>query len=92
MEIRIKVDPLLIALTLVSYGYKYITIKRLSIILGSSSKTAGRILAELERMGIAKRYSRRAYVIDHQALFKSLETLQEYNARAIQRGVSNRYI
>lgn len=90
MEIRIKVDPVLIALTLASYGYRYITIKRLSMLLGSSSRTAGRVLAELERMGIVKRYSRRTYMIDYQALFRSLDTLHEYNAKAIQKGVSTR--
>ena len=44
-----------------SSGARYVTPRRLARALGISTRTAGRILAALERAGSLERHSRRAY-------------------------------
>ena len=46
------------------YRDRYVTPKMLSNDLGVSTKTAGRILAKMERLGMAQKLSSRLYKIE----------------------------
>ncbi len=67
---RVALDPVLVARAL-ARGGRYLTPARASQLLGVSPRAAGRVLAWLERQGLARRVSRRAYEIlppqDHSA-------------------------
>jgi DNA-binding IclR family transcriptional regulator len=58
---RAKIDVEKVALTLILHGYAYITVQQLARLLGVSTRAAGRILAEMQRKGLAARRSKRAY-------------------------------
>jgi ribosomal protein S25 len=63
---RINVEKL--ARTLLLSGKVYVTVYELAALLGISTRVAGRLLAEMERRGIAVRQSKRAYKLVIQAL------------------------
>jgi len=58
--IRVTIDLAQLASEL-SKNRKYVTISEISRRLGVSEKTAGKILARLEQLGYARRYSSRTY-------------------------------
>lgn len=58
---RVRIDPERLARALVLSGYSFVSIDQLANMLGISTRSAGRILAELRRRGLAKRWSRRTY-------------------------------
>ncbi|WP_194840472.1 helix-turn-helix domain-containing protein [Hyperthermus butylicus] len=62
--LRVKLDIEKLAATLVYSGYTYISVYQLARILGITTRTAGRILAEMERKGLVSRWSRRTYKLD----------------------------
>ena len=64
-KIRTMIDLYSLALLIASTGVKYITAKDLSALLGVSTRSAGRIMAKMERMGLLKRYSNQAYMVAH---------------------------
>ncbi|MCE4612695.1 MAG: hypothetical protein F7C07_02540 [Desulfurococcales archaeon] len=64
-KIRIAIDLYSLALLIASTGVKYITAKDLSALLGVSTRTAGKIMAKMERMGLIKRYSNQTYMVTH---------------------------
>ena len=59
--VRVKLQIALVAAVIRGSGKRYVTIKDVSKMLGVSTRTAGRILARLEREGYLERYSRSAY-------------------------------
>ncbi|KSW12335.1 hypothetical protein CF15_06235 [Pyrodictium occultum] len=59
-----RIDVSRLASTLLTLGYIYVTVDQLAYILGVSTRTAGRILAEMARRGLARRWSRRAYKLE----------------------------
>ena len=58
-QIKLQVEKL--ASTLVALGLVYISVDQLARLLGVSTKTAGRILAEMKRRGLVERWSKRTY-------------------------------
>ncbi len=58
---RVNVDVRRVAAMLFLQGYIYITVDELARILGTSTRAAGRLLAEMQRQGYATRWSKRAY-------------------------------
>ena len=50
-----------LARMLAEEGMVYVSVRRLARLLGVSTRTAGMILAEMERAGLAVRWSRRTY-------------------------------
>ena len=58
-QIRLQVEKL--ASTLIALGLIYVSVDQLANLLGVSTKTAGRILAEMQRRGLAQKWSRRTY-------------------------------
>ncbi len=58
---RVRVDPERLARALVLNGYSFVSVDQLANMLGISTRSAGRILAELRRRGLATRWSRRTY-------------------------------
>jgi Mn-dependent DtxR family transcriptional regulator len=67
-RVRATIDLYSLALAIALLGVKYVTARDLSAMLGVSTRSAGRIIARMERMGLVRRYSRRAYVLEHGAL------------------------
>lgn len=63
MKVRVTVDLKLLADVLVATGRRYVTVRQVSSMLGVSTKSAGRIMAMLEDMGYAVRYSERTYLL-----------------------------
>ncbi|MGC8573050.1 MAG: hypothetical protein C0171_03210 [Caldisphaera sp.] len=61
--LKVTLNLNLIARELSSFNKKYITIKEFSKYFGTSNKTSGKILKNLEKMGYVKRYSSSAYFI-----------------------------
>ena len=61
---RVYIDVRKLVSTLITLGYVYITVDQLASILGISTRTAGRILAEMSRRGLAKRWSKRTYKLE----------------------------
>jgi len=61
---RVYIDVHRLASTLAVLGYIYVTVDQLASILGVSTRTAGRLLAEMARLGLARRWSRRAYKLE----------------------------
>ena len=59
--LRVKLQIALVAAIIRGSGKRYVTIKDVSKMLGVSTRTAGRILARLEKEGYLERYSRTAY-------------------------------
>ncbi|MEB3859822.1 MAG: hypothetical protein LRS43_01275 [Desulfurococcales archaeon] len=62
-RVRASIDLRELALTISLLGARYVTVKDLSVMLGVSTRSAGKIMAKMERMGLARKYSRRAYII-----------------------------
>lgn len=62
-ELKVRVKVGLVAAVLKGYGKRYVTVREVSSMLGVSTRTAGRILARLEREGYVERYSKKAYRI-----------------------------
>ncbi len=65
---RVNVNIEKLAAFLVLNGRIYVTVRELAQILGISTRTAGRILAEMERRGYAQRWSKRAYKLVARAI------------------------
>ena len=61
LTVKVKVSLDYVVEALASTGKRYVTVKDLSSALGVSTKTAGRLMARLEREGYLRRYSNRAY-------------------------------
>lgn len=57
---RVRPGARAAARSLVRLG-RYVTVARAAALLGVSPRTAGKVLAWLERQGLARRHSRRAY-------------------------------
>ena len=64
MKARVTIDLYQLAREL-SSSRRYVSINYLSRRLAISEKTAGKILSKLERMGLARRYSNRAYEVNY---------------------------
>ncbi len=64
-RVSINVDKL--AYSLILAGHYYVTVTKLARMLGISTKTAGKLLAEMERKGLARRWSRRTYKLELKA-------------------------
>ncbi len=58
-----RCDVLLVYRLLLALGYKYVTVRKAARILGISRHKAGRVLAEMERMGLARKWGKRTYII-----------------------------
>ena len=58
-QVRLQVEKL--ASTLIALGLIYVSVDQLARLLGVSTKTAGRILAEMQRRGLVQKWSRRTY-------------------------------
>ena len=64
LDLKAKVTINLVELAReLSTNRRYVSIAYLSRRLAVSEKTAGKILSKLERMGLAKRYSNKAYEV-----------------------------
>ncbi|MCS7107386.1 MAG: hypothetical protein NZ902_04715 [Acidilobaceae archaeon] len=61
MKVKVSLEE--IADRLQAAGVNYVTPKRVSSMLGISTRSAGKILARLEERGALRRYSNRAYRI-----------------------------
>ncbi len=61
MSRRVYVSLEFIAGIVASLNKNYVTPKDLSLLLGISTKSAGKVLRALEGMGYVSRYSNRAY-------------------------------
>jgi Mn-dependent DtxR family transcriptional regulator len=59
VKVKLGLDHVVNAL--VSTGKRYVTVRDLSLLLGVSTKTAGRLMARLEDEGFVRRYSNRAF-------------------------------
>jgi len=60
-RIRATLDLEMLARALALTGRRYVTVKQVSGMLGVSTRTAGKIMSRLEDMGLARRYSLRAF-------------------------------
>lgn len=58
-QVKLQIEKL--ASTLIALGFLYISVDQLARLLGVSTKTAGKILAEMRRMGLAEKWSKRTY-------------------------------
>jgi Mn-dependent DtxR family transcriptional regulator len=58
---KASIDTSKLAYALIIRGHIYVSVKTLSKMLGISTRTAGRILAEMEKHGLAVRWSRSTY-------------------------------
>ncbi len=59
---RVSLDPRLVAIALAREG-RYVTVAKASSLLGVPPRTAGKVLAWLERQGLARRRSRSTYEV-----------------------------
>ncbi|MCE4603751.1 MAG: hypothetical protein F7B20_02150 [Aeropyrum sp.] len=73
-ELKVKMRVALVAAVLRGYGKKYVTVKEVGLLLGVSNRTAGRILARLEKEGFVYRYSRKTYRV---LAFESVDRLPQ---------------
>ncbi|WP_131159851.1 helix-turn-helix domain-containing protein [Aeropyrum pernix] len=64
-EMKVKVRLAVVAAILRGSGRRYVSVREVGELLGVTSRTAGRILARLEREGVVSRYSRRTYRVLH---------------------------
>jgi len=64
---KVKIGVAVVAALIRGSGKNYITVKEVSGLLGVSTRTAGRILAILEKEGYVERYSRTAYRVVHES-------------------------
>ena len=62
-QVRVSIDPDLLAAFIASQGRRFIAVSSVALMLGTSTRTAGKILATLERKGYVRRYSRRVYEV-----------------------------
>ncbi|MEB3778620.1 MAG: winged helix-turn-helix transcriptional regulator [Desulfurococcales archaeon] len=62
-KVKVTVDLEILGVYLTSINKKYVTLKEISRLLGVSTKTAGKIMAKLERAGVVERYSARAFML-----------------------------
>jgi uncharacterized protein with von Willebrand factor type A (vWA) domain len=60
-RILVAVEPERLAEALVRLYRGYLTLDQLALHLGTSTKTAGRVAAKLERLGLLERHSRRTF-------------------------------
>ncbi len=60
---KVDVDVRRLALYIARSGRRFVTLKDIEYRLAVSRVTAGKLLAEMVRMGVARRYSSRAYEI-----------------------------
>ncbi len=58
-QIKLQVEKL--ASTLIALGLVYVSVDQLARLLGVSTRTAGRILAEMKRRGLVEKWSKRTY-------------------------------
>ncbi|HIC98129.1 MAG TPA: hypothetical protein EYP08_00255 [Pyrodictiaceae archaeon] len=63
MRVTIKPENLIVLITRVKRQSEFVTVKEVARLLGLSTKSAGRALAELERKGYLRRISKKAYKI-----------------------------
>ncbi len=62
-QVRVTVNPDLLAAFIAMQGKRFIAVSNVALMLGTSTRTAGKILAALERKGYVRRYSRRVYEV-----------------------------
>ncbi len=60
-KVKISVDLERLSLSLSLSGKRYISVRNMAELLGTSTKSAGKILSKLEARGYVERYSRRTY-------------------------------
>ncbi len=78
-EVRARIQLALVAAVLRGSGKRYVSAREVSRMLGVSTRTAGRILASLEREGYISRWSRRSYKVlarEDMAVHASSESLR----------------
>jgi len=63
MRVVIKPENLIILIARVKKKSEFITVKEVARLLGLSTKSVGKALAELERKGYLRRVSKKAYKI-----------------------------
>ena len=84
-QTTVRVGVAVVAAIIRGSGKRYITVKEVSRMLGVSTRTAGRILAVLEREGYVERYSRGAYkVVYERRLAAQISSLAAHRAAASQ--------
>lgn len=64
-QMRLTVDPEAFALALLLSGRRYVRVRDVAGLLGTSTRSAGKLMARLERLGYVRRYSRRAFLISN---------------------------
>lgn len=62
-QVRVTVNPDLLAAFIAMQGKRFIAVSNVALMLGTSTRAAGKILAALERKGYVRRYSRRVYEV-----------------------------
>ncbi|BEP17561.1 hypothetical protein PYJP_09130 [Pyrofollis japonicus] len=72
-QIKLSIERL--ASTLVALGFIYVSVDQLARLLGVSTKTAGRILAEMHRRGLVRKWSKRTYKLNIASLALGEKTL-----------------
>ncbi|WP_062661648.1 helix-turn-helix domain-containing protein [Aeropyrum camini] len=71
-EMKVKVRLAVVAAILRGSGRRYVSVREVGELLGVTNRTAGRILARLEREGVVSRYSKRTYRVLHPESPRSL--------------------
>jgi predicted transcriptional regulator of viral defense system len=60
-SVKIKLGLDRVVSVLAGTGKRYVTVRDLSLLLGVSTKTAGRLMSRLEDEGFVRRYSNKAF-------------------------------
>jgi len=63
MRVTIKPEKLIALIVRVKRNPEFVTVKEVARLLGLSTKSVGKALAELERKGYLRRVSKKAYKI-----------------------------
>jgi len=61
--LRVRIDLRMLAYDYAMMGKRFVTLSDVQARLAVSRETAGRVLAAMERMGLARRWSSRSYEI-----------------------------
>lgn len=87
--IRVRIDLLLLAGDLSRHG-RFVTVNGLSRRLGVSEKTAGKVLARMEKLGYARRFSYRTYELSMEEGLRDPRVLATKREIVAQRSVMRR--
>lgn len=63
MRARVSLDLRSLCIKLYRMGLEFVTVEQLASMLSISTQSSGHILAKMERLGLAERFSRRTYRI-----------------------------